>query len=310
MEIGLRMPPCEPIPQLAEFAANVEEAGFDGLYVPDSQTLWRDAYLTLYAAATRTKQLALGTAVSNVVTRHPTVIASLARSVDEIAPRRFFLGLGVGHSSIEQIGERPSRSAELTDKVAEIRRLVRGEDVNYGCGQARVRAPRPYNLPIHIAATGPRNLQMAGAIGDGIILLSGVSEPRLKSSLELIHHGAEQAERNPDELDITVSAHALVTERPERDARQLKPVLATMAQRGGQRGLEARGIHVKIPQHVPEVKPDLVHAEDWDLAVDVCSRWISDSDALTFAREFCLFGTPRDIAEQIQKVSALGVTKI
>jgi 5,10-methylenetetrahydromethanopterin reductase len=310
VSVGLRMPPCRPVTELADFAVRVEEAGFETLYVPDSQTLWRDAYLTLFAVAQRTRSIRLATAVSNVVTRHPSVVAGLARSIDEVAPGRFVLGLGVGHSSVEPIGLPPSRSAELREGVETIRRLVRGEAVEYGDTHARIRDPRPDGVPIHVAATGPRNLRMAGSVADGVIMLAGVAEQPLTRAIGHIRAGALDAGRDPDDLAVTVCAHAMVTDDVERDARILKPVVATLAQRGGQESLRAIGIDVQVPDHVPEVLPDLIHAEDWDLAVDVSSRWISDDDAAAFARGYCLFGTAKEIVERLETVRALGVTSV
>lgn len=310
MDIGIRMPPCLRTDVLAGFARRVEELGFDTLYVPDSQTLWRDAYLTLYAAALNTSSLHLTTAVSNVVTRHSTVIAGLTRSIDEIAPGRFTLGLGTGHSSVEPIGAPPSRGSELREAVAQIRRLVMGEEVQYGHGRARIRDPRPDGVPIQIAATGPRNLRLAGEIGDGAILLSGVAEQPLRQSIAQIRAGATDAGRDPESVGVTVCSHAMVTDDVERDARILKPVVATLAQKGGQASLRALGIEVEVPDVVPEVSPDLIHAEDWDLAVEVSSRWISDADAAIFAQGFCLFGTPEEIVDRLAVVAGLGVQAV
>jgi 5,10-methylenetetrahydromethanopterin reductase len=310
MKVGVRVPPCRPAADLGAFAAEVEDAGFDAVYVPDSQTLWRDAYLTLYAAALRTSRVRLVTAVSNVITRHPTVVAGLARSLDETAPGRFVLGLGVGHSSVEPIGAAPSTGAELRAAVDQIRRLVRGEEVSYGEGRARIRDPRTGGVPVHIAATGPRNLRLAGAIGDGAILLSGVATEPLRRAVGLIREGATEAGRDPDDLQVTVAAHAMVTDDVERDARILKPVVATLAQKGGRAALELVGINVDVPAHVPEVTPDLIHAEDWDLAVEVSSRWISDADAAAFARGFCLFGSADEIVARLGAIADLGITSV
>lgn len=310
LRIGVRLPPCRPAHELGEFAARVERAGFDTLYVPDSQTLWRDPYLTLYAAALRTSTLHLATGVSNVVTRHPSVVAGLARSIDEAAPGRFLLGLGVGHSSVEPIGLNPSKGSELREGVDQIRRLVRGEDVEYGDAAARLRDPRPVGIPIHVAATGPRNLRLAGEIADGVILLSGVATSPLERAVAAVREGAVAAGRRIEDLDVTVSAHALVTDDIERDARIMKPIAAAIAQRGGTVALTEAGIELNVPAHVPEVVPDLVHAEDWDHAVEVCSRWVSDEDAVAFARMFGLFGTAEEIVERIRATQALGVTGI
>lgn len=310
LRIGVRMPPCRPADELGEFAATVEQAGFDTLYVPDSQTLWRDPFLTMYSAALRTTRLQLATAVSNVATRHPSVTAGLARTIDEVAPGRFVLGLGVGNSAVEPIGLPPSTGAELRAGIDQIRRLVRGEEVSYGDAVARLRDPRPAGVPIHVAATGPRNLRLAGEIADGVILLSGVAAGPLTRAIAAVREGAEAAGRRFDDIDITVSAHALVTDDVERDARIMKPIAAAIAQKGGGKALAAAGIDVQVPAHVPEVVPDLVHAEDWEHAVAVCSRWISDEDALAFAQSFGLFGTPTEIADRIRATQELGATGI
>lgn len=305
MRIGVRVPPCRPATEIAAFAADVEAAGFDTMYVPDSQLLWRDAYVTLHAAATRTSRLGLATAVSNVVTRHPSVVAGLSRTVAEAAPGRFTLGLGVGHSSVEPVGLRPSTGAELRQGLAQVRELLSGKEF----AGARLRDPSP-GVPIHVAATGPRNLRLAGEIADGAILLSGVAPALVSRAVGLVAEGARSAGRDPAGLAIVLSAYAMVTDDLPRDARMLKPVCAAIAQRGGRAALAAAGIHVDVPATVPGVHPDLVHAEDWAHAVDVCGEWVTDDDAVAFARTFCLFGTPAEITERVATAASLGATAV
>ena len=307
--IGLRVPPCGPVPRVAEFARHVEELGFDRVYFPDSQLLWRDPYLTMFAAADATERLTLGTAVTNVVTRHPSVVAGVVRSVAETAPGRVHLGLGVGNSSVEPIGLRPSKQAELRAGIAQIRGLLAGQEVDANGVTARLRDPHP-GVPVYVAASGPQNLGLAGEIGDGAILLSGVSSVLLERGISLVRHGAERAGRDPLSVDVVVSAYTAVTDDIERDARILKPVLAGMAQHGARAVLESVGIHADVPAHVPEIYPDLVHAEDWSLAVEHCSRWISDDDAVRYAEEFCLFGSAEHIAERIKDAYSRGASTL
>lgn len=307
--LGLRVPPCRPLDEVAGFARHVEDLGFDRVYFPDSQLLWRDPYLAMFAAAGATSSLTLGTAVSNVVTRHPSVVAGVVRSVAEAAPGRIHLGLGVGNSSVEPIGLRASRQAELREGIEQIRGLLSGDDVDVNGCIARQRDPHP-GVPVYIAASGPQNLGLAGELGDGAILLSGVSPALLDRGIALVHQGAERVGRAPSSLDVVVSAYALVTDDIERDARILKPVLAGMAQHGARSVLETVGIHADVPSHVPEIYPDLVHAEDWPLAVDRCSEWISDDDAVRYAEVFCLFGTPEHVAGSIHDAHARGASTI
>lgn len=238
------------------------------------------------------------------------MIAGPASSIDEIAPGRFTLGLGTGHSSVEPIGTPPSRGSELRDAVGQVRRLVRGEEVRYGEGRARIRDPRPDGVPILMAATGARNLRLAGEIGDGAILLSGVAEQSLRGWIAQIRADAADAGRDPESVRVTVCCHAMVTDDVERDARSLKPVVAPIAQKGGLASLRAAGIEVEVPDVVPEVSPDLIHAEDWDLAVEVGSRLVSDADAVVFAQCFCLFGSREEIVDRLAVVGRLGVQAV
>jgi 5,10-methylenetetrahydromethanopterin reductase len=309
LRVGLRVPPCRPVAELADFVATVEDAGFDDVYVPDSQVLWRDAWMTLFAAAQRTSTIGLGTAVTNVVTRHPSVVASLVRTVAEASQGRFRLGLGVGNSSVEPVGLAPSTGRELRSGIEAIRTLLAGEEATFG--DAHVRLRDPYGeVPVLVAASGPRNLRLAGEVADGAVLLSGVSTPLLTRAVGLVREGAEAAGREPSEVQVIVSAHAMVTDDVERDARVLKPICAGIAQHGGAAALASAGLDIHVPAHVPEVYPDLVHAEDWDLAVEHCSRWISDEEAVVFARAFALFGTPAEIVARMRDAERLGATSI
>ncbi len=309
LPIGIRLPPCTRADEVAKVARRAEELGFAQVFLPDSQVLWRDAFLTAYAVALATETIRIGTAVSNVVTRHPSVVAGLTRTVGEVAVGRFDLGLGVGNSSVEPVGLRPSRQDDLRAGVSVIRSALAGDLVDYGPVSSRMRDPHP-GVPVLLAASGPRNLRLAGEIADGAILLSGVSAEAVARSRGLVEAGARDAGKQPEDVKIIVSAHARVTDDLERDARVLKPICAGIAQHGGQAALQAAGIEIEVPAHVPEVYPDLVHAEDWDHAVEVCGRWVSDEDAARFAREFCLFGTPAEIAAKLAVVEQAGATSV
>jgi 5,10-methylenetetrahydromethanopterin reductase len=163
---------------------------------------------------------------------------------------------------------------------------------------------------VYVAANGPRNLALAGACADGVILLSGVSHEALERGLRFVREGAASVGRDLAALRVVTSAFCLVTDDVERDARLLKPVCAQVAQTGGQRLLEIAGIRLDVPVRVPEVYPDLIHAEDWPAAVDVCGRWVSDADALAFARTFCLFGSVEEVTSRIRDVAGRGVTAL
>lgn len=289
MRVGLRIPPCVSVPEVAETARLAEAAGFTDLWVPDSQTLWRDAFVTLAGIAGSTRHARIGTAVTNVITRHPSVVATAARTVAELAPGRFVLGVGVGNSAVGPVGLRPSTNAGLRAGVAALRQGLAG-------------------VPLHIAASGPRNLALAGELADGVILLAGASPPLVAEAVGMVRQAARTAGRPVPQ--VTVSAFCHVTDDPERDAAQLKPVCAELARKGGAGALRSAGIDASVPVKIPEVYPDLLHARDWPEAVRVCSAWISDADAARFAREFCLYGPAPAILRRIEDLGDLGVTGV
>ncbi|WP_051166092.1 LLM class flavin-dependent oxidoreductase [Amycolatopsis orientalis] len=304
MRVGVRVPPCAPLPELVEFVQEAERRGFDDVWFPDSQLLWRDVFATAAAAAAGTSRIGLGTAVTNVVTRHPSVVAGAARTVAELAPGRFVLGVGVGNSSVAPVGLAPSTRSGLRAGLTAIRRLLSGEETGFGDARTRLRDPVP--VPIHVAASGPRNLRLAGELADGAILLSGVAPDPLAAAMRQVADGAV----GRDAVPITVSAFCRITGTVRRDARELKPVCLSIAANGGAEFLEKAGVGVRVPERLPDLSPDLLHAESWESAIRACESFVDDDAAELFARRFCLYGTADEIAGRLTGLRQAGVSGV
>lgn len=304
MRVGLRVPPCAPATVIAEFAREAERIGVDEVWLPDSQLLWRDVFAVAALVATYTDRIAIGTAVTNLVTRHPTVLASAARTVAELAPGRFVLGVGVGNSSVGPVGLRAATGAEMRARLGVVRALLAGDRVDFGGVHTGLRDPRP--VPIHMAASGPRNLRLAGEITDGAILLSGVAPAPLAAAIAAVGAGAA-GRAMPS---ITVSGYCRVTDDIARDSRELKPICLGIAVNGGASFLAKAGIHVDAPERLPASYPDLLHAEDWDAAIRASEPYVSDAAAEVFAREFCLFGTAEEIVARLAQVRRAGADAV
>ena len=309
MRLGIRLPLCRDARTVAAAALRAEALGFDTVWLPDSQLLWRDVWATACTVAATTERVSIGIAVTNVTTRHPSVVASAIRTVQELAPDRLIVAFGAGDSALRPLGERPTPGERLRTGMEQVRTLLAGEAVDFGGGPMHLRDAAGL-VPTYMAANGPKNLAVAGSIADGVIVLSGASAPALERSLDHVHRGAKAAGRDPSSIDVVVSAFTMVTDDVERDARLLKPICAGIAQTGGHRLLALADIAIEIPDRVPEVYPDLVHAEDWERAVEVCSRWVSDADALAFARTFSMFGTVEEIAKRVQTLADCGATRM
>src|SRR5271167_2207102 len=88
----------------ARTAKQLEEAGWDGFLVVDSQNLSGDPYVALAMAAAATSRIGLGTGVTNCVTRHAAATACAIASVDRLSDGRAVLGIGRGDSALAHLG--------------------------------------------------------------------------------------------------------------------------------------------------------------------------------------------------------------
>jgi 5,10-methylenetetrahydromethanopterin reductase len=307
LTFGVRFPPCGSALEVADAVALSERKGFDTAWIADSQLLWRDVFAVMALAASRTDRINLATAVTNFVTRHPSVVASAVNTVHELAPGRVVLGVGTGDSSVKPLSIRPSRLTEMRSAIDMVRTLLADGFHDYGGRRSKLRAPVG-QVPVYIAASGPRSLGMAGEVADGVLTLAGISPETLVGTRDLVAAGAQAAGRAFTNLDFTVGAFCKVTDNIERDAAILKPICLHMASIGGQDFLRIAGIDLPPPPSVPEVYPDMVHAEDWDLAVAHAGKYVTDEMAVRFSRTFCLFGTVDEILARIGRAAELGAT--
>jgi 5,10-methylenetetrahydromethanopterin reductase len=138
--------------------------------------------------------------VTNPVTRHPAITAVAMATVDEIAGGRCVLGIGAGDRPLLALGLRPSSVASLRATIVAIRALWAGERVDvddpaFRLHGAHLRTPPRPDIPVFVSASGPRTLELAGEIADGVILLVGLLPEAIAWALEHVDRGAAAAGR-------------------------------------------------------------------------------------------------------------------
>jgi 5,10-methylenetetrahydromethanopterin reductase len=178
----------------------IESLGFGHLWLTDSSLHARNCYSYLTLAAVRSSRLRLGTAVTNPATRHPAITAAAAATVDEVSGGRLILGIGTGDRPLLALGHRPSPLADLEAAVTAIRRLWRGAEVSlqapgFSLTGARLRFPARPDIPVFISASGPKTLELAGRVADGVILLVGLFPEALGWAITQVAKGAAAADR-------------------------------------------------------------------------------------------------------------------
>src|SRR4029079_2328361 len=125
--VSLRVPVGRSLPDIATFIARCEDAGFDGVGIHDHPSSGRDAYLALALAAQYTKRLRLFPATTSPVVRHPLVLASLAHSLEDVAPRALDLTVAPGFLSTRSTGQQRAPVSVMRESILELRRLLGGE---------------------------------------------------------------------------------------------------------------------------------------------------------------------------------------
>jgi 5,10-methylenetetrahydromethanopterin reductase len=284
-------------------AEEIEALGYSDLWCTDSSLHARNAYAYLTLAATRTVRLGLGTAVTNPLTRHPAITAVAATTVDEISGGRFTLGIGVGDRPLLALGYAPGTLANLEAALDVIRRLWRGETVDESTERmvlhdAHLRFPARSDLRIYVSASGPKTLELAGRIADGVLVLAGLFDEAARWAIDCIDRGARMAGR--PRPHIAFCAYGAIDDDEER-------ALAS-----------ARGIAAWFPQTAPVVcqlaglDPDVVRAVRQSYRGGEFQEAAAAAALLPteFVRKVALAGNAVQATERIRSVLAAGADSV
>jgi F420-dependent oxidoreductase-like protein len=212
VELGLNLGYANPSRGLgadAEFLALAREADRLGYAVCWAAEAWgSDAVTVLSWAAAATQRIDVGSAIMQIPARTPAMTAMTAATLDLLSGGRFRLGLGLSGPQVSEGWhgvryDRPlTRTREYVDivRLALARRTVRYSGTTYelplpdGPGKALrlMLHPARDHLPIYLAATGPKNLELTGEIADGclVVFYSPEFAPELFASLEAGRHKA------------------------------------------------------------------------------------------------------------------------
>ena len=215
LQYGVGMFPTEPMSRIIQHSKQAEDLGYSHIWVGDSHLIWREAFVNMAAVALNTSKVIIGTGVTNPVTRHPSVLASAYATLDEMAPGRFAVGIGLGDSSLETMGRKQARLAEFEDAVAQMRAVIEGGEAELESGsKIHLNFAQNRAIPFYVAASGPKMLELSGRIADGVIILVGVDSGAIERAVERIAAGAESAGRKLSDIDLVLWVPCAVSEQP------------------------------------------------------------------------------------------------
>jgi F420-dependent oxidoreductase-like protein len=225
-----------------ELTATVQEAerlGYDSAWT--AEAYGSDAATVLAFAAAQTSRIRLGSAIFQMPARSPAMTAMTAATIDQLSGGRMLLGIGSSGPQVAEgwHGQRFARQLQRTrEYVAVVRQALARERVEYhgetlelplpdGPGKALklMIAPIQEQLPIYLAAIGPKNTALAGEIADGW-LPTLFSPEHVADVRALLEEGAARSGRSLEGFDIAPVVNAFVSDDLERSRDVMRPGLA------------------------------------------------------------------------------------
>jgi len=191
---------------LVKHAELAEKAGFDGIFISEHFNPWVAdkgaagfAFSTLGAIAATTVKIKLMTGVVTPLFRyHPAVVAQAAATIDRLSNGRFMLGVGNGEAINEvalgyDFPKYAERSERMQEAIEIMKKLFNGEKVDYDGKYYKTKSAKLYSPPIHqipilLAAGGPKSVALAREYADGLIV--SVKDPN--ESLQTINPKEEK----------------------------------------------------------------------------------------------------------------------
>jgi len=285
-----------------------EDVGFSLVGVADSQSVFRELYATMALCAQATRRVLIGPSVTNPITRHPAVAASGIATIDEVAPGRAFFGIGSGDSAILNLAERPATLADMRAYVEAVRRLQAKGEAEWRGRTARLTwAPRA--VPIYLSAEGPRTLELAGEIADGVIVNVGLEPALVRDAVAHVHAGARKVGRDPSAVDLWTLVRANVTDDVAAGIDEIRMELASNAHHVFRFTLEGKHVPGELADAIGRVQKGYQPAAHEALGASPNARLLEAEPALRayLAERFAAVGPAAVCADKLRGVVEAGI---
>jgi F420-dependent oxidoreductase-like protein len=246
---GARQPEGQP-----ELVALAERLGFDSVWT--AEAYGSDALTPLAWLGSRTSRVRLGTSVVQMAARTPAATAMAAMTMDHLSGGRFVLGLGASGPQVVEgwYGQSyPKPLARTREYVEILRQVFRREVVRFegehfqvpfpggaGLGKPLRSTVHPVraDIPILLAAEGPKNVAMAAEIADGwIALFYSPHDDQLYRASLAEGFARPRARRTADNFEVTCAVSVEIDDDVEAAADRLRPMLALYIGGMGARGV-------------------------------------------------------------------------
>ncbi|WP_028061707.1 TIGR03842 family LLM class F420-dependent oxidoreductase [Candidatus Solirubrobacter pratensis] len=304
MRFGVTVLPDPPWQRVVELIGLAEQHGFDSGWTYDSPILWQEPYPLLTLMVQQTSRMRLGLCVTNPVTREPAVTASAYATLQDISGGRMLMGIGRGDSAVRVMGRKPTPIKLFEERVTMIKDFTNGREVEWEGTPIRLKwAAGLPEVPLYVAAYGPRALGVAGRVADGVIIQ--LADPEIiQWTMATARQAAEEAGRDPAALKCLVCAPSKVS----GDIAQARD--------------EVRWFPAMVGNHVADIIR--VHGEGGNIP-HALTDYIRDRDSYDYSEHsrvgaqhgsfvtdeicdrFCVIGSVAQVTEKLRELESIGV---
>ena len=219
-----------PVGTFVELATQADQSPFRSLWVQEN-----DETGTIVLAATAlhaTKRLEVGTGITSPFRRHPHTLAVEAATLNELSGNRFILGLGTAERLTKTFRLAGKPIEAMRDTFAIIRGLSASDNFTYDGGVFSVATPQRRLTPeprVYMGALGPRMLDLAGELADGVILSrrAAFSPKYTKYSIDRVMKKAKAVERDASQIDSVGFFETILAKDGDEARRFARRILGT-----------------------------------------------------------------------------------
>ena len=295
MKFGIEFVPQIPLKELVRLVKIAEDVGFEYAWITDHYNN-KNVYETLALIASETETIKMGPGVTNPYVRSPAISASAIATIDEISEGRATFGIGPGDkATFDALGiEWTKPVTTIKAAIADINTLLAGEKTEAGAALGGVKKVQDA-IPIYMGAQGPKMLETAGEIADGVLI--NASNPKdYEAAMPMIKKGLAAA---GGDKSFDVGAYTATSIGPDSDAAKnaAKIVVAFIAAGSPPPVIERHG----LPEGFNEQMGAFLAKGDFGGAIGAVTDEALDA--------FSVCGTPDEFIPKIEGLAEMGVTQ-
>ena len=293
MKFGIEFVPQIPLDELVRLVKLAEDVGFEYAWITDHYNN-KNVYENLALIAANTETIKMGPGVTNPYVRSPAISASAIATIDEISNGRATFGIGPGDkATFDALGiawEKPVSTIKAA--IADINTLLDGGKTEAGAALGGAKKVQDA-IPIYMGAQGPKMLETAGEIADGVLI--NASNPKdYEAAMPMIKKGIGDQAKDFDVAAYTATSIGTDSEAAKNAA---KIVVAFIAAGSPPPVIERHG----LPEGFNEQMGAFLAKGDFGGAIGAVTPEALDA--------FSVCGTPDEFIPKIEALADMGVTQ-